>query len=109
MHCLGSRLTQLNQHQYLTENIYLFLHRNPNEGPHLIPTEWPEFTEKEREYMLIGPEAEATTQNGELLGHLDFWNNYFTEIAIPRQRWPSATENNSKTGKDQFHIILKFI
>ena len=64
-------------------NIFILLRRNPNEGPHSMPQQWPEFDTNDRQNLVFGPSVAVESQDEDFRDRMYWWNYIFPELVVP--------------------------
>ena len=82
---------------YNNNNIFIFPHRNPNEGNHDVPSPWPQFSEAFDERLVVNDDSFVETVPTEQAEKYYFFMNEFKDY----MEFPEYREDRQKpiTGK----------
>ena len=69
--------------------------RDPNVGPHEVPTEWPQYNAKDKLFMNLDVEPEVRTENPEKLKKMNYWLDTFYNMAQYKEEVKGYTETTS--------------
>jgi len=59
---------------------------NPNEGPHKVEVNWPQFNESDRKFLKINSNSTVNMDTEDKLKRYQFWNEDFTNAKIIRDQ-----------------------
>jgi len=78
--------TQWNEDdKFVSRNIQSYLGNfaatgNPNEGPFSVPTEWPEYDEISKQYLVQQPDFYVQSETDEQLERFNFWTQFYDNV-----------------------------